>query len=114
MVTIVDYRISKNADGEEFISLILEGSLSIVKSSETGNFYATAKRCSITSTFDEAKASSLIGRGLPGQIIQHECDPYLYTVPETWEEIELSHTCRYVPDPQVEEKAAIKEEEVFA
>jgi len=114
MVTIVDYRISKNADGEEFISLILEGSLSIVKSSETGNFYATAKRCSITSTFDEAKANSLIGRELPGQILQQDCDPYLYTVPETGEEIELSHTYKYVPDPQVEEKAAVQEKEVFA
>jgi len=83
MVTIVDYRISKNAEGEQFISLILEGDLTIVQSTETGNFYATAKRSSITSTFTEESAKKLIGRELPGQIIREECDPYLYTVPET-------------------------------
>jgi len=114
MVTIMDYRISKNADGEEFVSLILEGDLTMVQSQETGSWYATSKRASITSTFDEVKANKLIGRELPGQIIREECEPYLYTVPETGEEIELSHTYKYVPDPKVEEKVAVEEEEIFA
>ena len=114
MVTIVDYRISKNAEGEEFVSLILEGDLTMVQSKETGSWYATSKRASITSTFDEVKANKLIGRELPGSITREECEPYLYIVPESGEEIELSHTYRYVPDPKVEEKVAVDEEEVFA
>ena len=108
MVTIVDFRLNKNSDGEEFVSLILEGDLTIIQSTETGNFYATAKRSSITSTFSEESAKKLIGRELPGQIIREECDPYLYTVPETGEEIELSHTYKYVPTP------VSVEEEIFA
>jgi len=114
MVTIVDYRISKNAEGDEFISLILEGDLIMVQSKATGSWYATSKRASITSTFDEVKATRLIGRELLGSIIRDKCDPYLYTVPETGEEIELSHSYRYVPDPNVEEKVAVEEEVVFA
>jgi hypothetical protein len=114
MVTIVDYRLNKNSDGEEFVSLILEGNLTMIRSKETGSWYATSKRASITSTFDEVKANKLIGRELPGSIIREECPPYLYTIPESGEEIELSHTNKYVPDPKVEEKVAVEEEEIFA
>jgi hypothetical protein len=109
MVTIVDYRISKNAEGEEFVSLILEGDLTMVQSQETGSWYATSKRASITSTFDEVKANKLIGRELPGQIIRKECEPYEYVLPETEEVIELSHTDRYEPSP-----VSVEEEAVFA
>jgi hypothetical protein len=109
MVTIVDYRISKNADGEQFVSLILEGDLTMVQSKETGSWYATSKRASITSTFDEVKANKLIGRELPGQIIRKECEPYEYVLPETGEVIELSHTYRYEPSP-----VSVEEEAVFA
>ena len=44
MVTIVDFRLNKNSDGEEFVSILIEGDLIIVQSTETGNFYAAAKR----------------------------------------------------------------------
>ena len=97
MVTIVDFRLNMNSDGEEFVSLILEGDLTIIQSSETGNFYATAKRSSITSTFNEDSAKKLIGRELPGQIIREECDPYTWVEPESGEEITLSHTYKFVP-----------------
>jgi len=80
MVTIVEIRLNKNSDGEEFVSLILEGDLTMIQSKETGSFYATAKRASITSTFTEERASKLIGREIPGSIIREECESYLYTV----------------------------------
>ena len=105
MVTIVATKICKNADGEEFISLILEGDLTMVKSQETGNFYATAKRSSITSTFTVERAEKLIGRELPGQIVREECEEYDYIIPETGERITMSHTYRYDPNPvSVEEE----------
>jgi hypothetical protein len=108
MVTIVDYRISKNADGEQFVSLILEGELTLIQSQETGSWYATSKRASITSTFDEVKANKLIGRELPGSIIREECEPYEYVLPESGEVVELSHTYRYEPSPvSVEEQAVL-------
>jgi hypothetical protein len=109
MVVISDYRHCKNSDDEEFISLILESDIEIVQSKTTGNFYATARRCSIFSTFSEERAKSLIGKQLPGQIIKEECEPYRYTVPETGENIELSHTYRYLSS-----SLPVSEEEVFA
>ena len=96
MVTIVDYRACKSSDGKQFFSLVLEGDITMVQSKETGHWYATAKRASITSTFSEERAKSLIGKEMPGSIIRESCEPYLYTIPETGEEIELSHTYRYV------------------
>jgi len=54
MVTIVDYSQRKNSEGKDFYSLILQGGIEMVKSKETDRYYATAKRCSITSTFDES------------------------------------------------------------
>jgi len=108
MVTIVDYRISKNAEGEQFVSLILEGDLTMVQSQETGSWYATSKRCSITSTFDEVKANKLIGMQIPGSIARIECEPYEYILPESGEVVELSHTYRYEPSPvSVEEQAVL-------
>ena len=71
---------------------------------------AAAKRSSITSTFDEVRAKKLVGQELPGSIIREEVDPYTYVVPETGEEIELSHTYRYVPSSL----PVSAEEEVFA
>jgi len=97
MVTIVDYRQCKNVDGEIFYSLILEDDITVVQSKETGNFYATAKKASITSTFSEERAKSLVGKELPGSIVKEECDPYVYEI-ESGEEITLSHTFKYVPN----------------
>jgi hypothetical protein len=88
--------------------LILEGELTLIQSQETGSWYATSKRASITSTFDEVKANKLIGRELPGSIIREECEPYEYVLPESGEVVELSHTYRYEPSPvSVEEQAVL-------
>ena len=76
MVRIVDFAERTNSDGETFYALILQGSLEMVLSSETGHYYATAKRASITSTFDEETCKSLIGSELPGSIQKVKVDPY--------------------------------------
>lgn len=98
MVTVSDYAVRENSDGEEFIALILQGDLTMVKSQETGRYYATAKKCSITSTFTADQAQALIGRQIPGSIIRQESDPYDYTIPETGEVVELTHRWVYSPD----------------
>ena len=107
MVTIIGIRKNVNSKNEEFISLILQGEIDLVKSKESGNYYATARQTSITSTFDEKRAESLIGSKLPGIIEKVEVDPYDYTIPETGEVIKLSH--KYVFEA---EKKTV-EEEVF-
>lgn len=108
MVTIVDYRVSKNSDGKSFCSLLLEGGMELVKSKQTGNYYATARRTSITSTFTEATCKGLVGKTLAGSITKQECEPYNYQVPESGEIVTLHHTYAFVPDPKG------IEEEVFA
>ncbi len=53
MIQIVDFSNRKTKEGKDFFVLILQGGLDFVKSGITGKFYATMKKCSIPSTFDE-------------------------------------------------------------
>ena len=98
MVTVSDYAVRQNAAGENFVALILTGDLELIKSQTTGNFYATSKKCTISSTFNEQVAASLIGKEIPGRIIKEECEPYQFVVPETSEVLELDHRWVYVPE----------------
>lgn len=61
------------------------------KSKETGNYYATAKSDSITSTFTEEQCKDLIGQEIPGSIVKVQCDPYEYKIKDTNEVISLTH-----------------------
>ena len=97
-VHIVDYKESQNAEGETFYALIVEGDIEMVQSQDTGRYYATARRASMTSTFTEETCKRLIGQTLPGSIQKSECDPYEYTIPESGEIITLSHRYEYHPE----------------
>lgn len=108
-VYIVDFKQRENADGETFNALILEGEVEMVQSSETGNFYATARRASVTSTFTKERCEQLIGNKMPGKIEKVNCPDYEYTLPESGEIITLSHRYEYQP----EESDASMEDEVF-
>lgn len=79
MVTVVNYALRKTSEGREFYVLILQGGLSLVQSSQTGNYYATVKQVSIPSTFDEATAKQMIGEKVPGSLQRKSCDPYEFT-----------------------------------
>ena len=104
-VHIVDYKERINSDGEPFYSLILEADLTMVQSSETGRYYATARRASITSTFNEETCKRMIGRSMSGSIQKVEdVDPYEYTVPESGEVITLSHRWEYKPEASMEDE----------
>jgi hypothetical protein len=97
MVTIVNFEKRQSKTGNEFLALILQGGVEMVRSAETGQFYATVKRCSVPSTLDEDTCKLMIGSQLDGSIQKLICDPFEYTVPETGEVIELSHRWSYVP-----------------
>ena len=60
MITIIDYKERKNAMDESFFALIITGGISMVQSKETGNYYATSNKASITSTFDEQTCKDLL------------------------------------------------------
>ena len=97
MVKIIDYALRQSKDGKAFVALQLEGDPEFVQSMDTGRFYLTAKRCSITSTFSEENAKQLIGSKLPGFIVRVQCEAYSYTVKETGEVISLAHSYEYSP-----------------
>ncbi|WP_034886091.1 hypothetical protein [Gillisia sp. JM1] len=100
MVRIINYKEREAQEGEIFYVLILQGGIEMIKSQNTQRFYATAKRASIPSTFDEATCKGLIGTEMPGLITKVDTDPYEYTIQETGEIIELSHRYEYSPEDE--------------
>lgn len=102
MVTIIDYALRNSKDGKPFVALILQGDIEMVQSQETGRFYATARRCSVSSSFDENSAKQFLGKSMPGKIVRKACDAYDYTIPETGEVVKMAHHWEYVPEEQVE------------
>lgn len=109
MVTIIDYKKRQNAKNEEFISLVVQGDIEMIKSSKTGKFYATAKKASVVSTFDEQTCRGLIGKTMAGNIVKVESEPYDYEIPNSnGETISLTHKYEFKP---LEEKT---EEAVFS
>ena len=99
MVKVTEYQKRKNANGIEFFVLILMSGIEFIKSSISGNFYATAWKTSITSTFNEDVCKSLVGQSLPGVIEKIASDPYEYKIPSTNETIMLTHKYRFNPEP---------------
>lgn len=116
MVRIINYKNRQREDGTEFYVLELQGGIEMVKSKETGNFYATAKRAFIPSTFDEQVCSSLIGTEMPGKITKETCEPFNYVIKETGEEITLTHRWVYKTDDEAKQvqAPAMQEQNVIA
>ena len=108
MVKIINYHLRATREGKSFVSLELQGDVELVQSMETGRFYATARKCSITSTFDEAKAKALLGTQLPGSIKRMQTEAYEFKIPETGEVIMLAHSYVYVPEDGVLETKPLR------
>ncbi|CAA0190242.1 conserved hypothetical protein [Tenacibaculum maritimum] len=98
MVTITNYRQRQKEDGTTFYVLEVQGGIEMIRSKSTGNFYATAKKAYVPSTFDEQTCIALTGTEMQGSIIKEECEPYEYIVKETGEEIIMHHRWAYVPE----------------
>ena len=95
MVKVSSYATRMRKDGTSFITLELTGGLELIKSSSTGKFYATVRKCSIPSTFSELIAESMIGHELPGEIVRLECDNYEFLNKRTGELMMLNYTYAY-------------------
>lgn len=108
MVTIIDYSLKTNKEGKEFYTLILQGGIQLVKSRVSDRYYATLKKASITSTFDEATCRSSIGEKFPGSIQKQSCEPYNYTVKETGEVLVLNYRWVYLPEGATLEEAVFE------
>ncbi len=111
MVQIVGYRECNKEDGSKFYLLELQGGIEMVISNSTGQFYATAKKAVISSTFDESTCKALIGTQMKGSIVKQEVTPYEYIIKETGEEVVLTHKWVYTPDEAPSIEGLFKEEE---
>jgi len=98
MVKIINYSLKQNKNKEPFVSLTLQGDLTMVQSQESGRFYATSKKSTITSTFTEEEAKALLGRDIPGSIEKVDCEEYDYKIESTGEVITLSHRWEFIPE----------------
>ncbi|PHQ30891.1 hypothetical protein [Leeuwenhoekiella nanhaiensis] len=98
MVRIVGFKQREKEDGTPFFILELQGGIEMTLSKETGQFYATAKKAYVTSTFDEQTCKALVGSEMPGSIQKKEVEPYTYVVQETGEELILHHRWVFVPE----------------
>jgi hypothetical protein len=102
MITITGYHVRQNQEGKQFIVLELQGDVELIQSSASGKFYATAKKCTMPSTFPEEVAKTLVGKQLKGRIEKVQTDEYEYANPETGEVLTLAHTFVYVPEEKAE------------
>lgn len=102
MVTITNYLERQRKDGTSFIVLEITGGIELVQSTNSGNFYATVRKCSIPSTFDASIAKKLIGSEIPGQIVRVQVDPYEYINKRTGEVMQLQHSYAYRPEGSME------------
>jgi hypothetical protein len=98
MVRITNYTKRQREDGTAFCALEVQAGIEMVLSQKTNQYYATAKKTFISSTFDEETCQALIGTQMQGNIIKQECEPYEYTVKDTGEVIILQHRFIYVPE----------------
>lgn len=110
MVRIIDFKVRQSRDGEPFIALIVQGGLTMVKSRETGLYYATAKKASVPSTFDEETCKGLIGQEIDGTVEQVACEPYEFVSEETGEVISMDHRWVYLkPGDTVEQAVKVQQ-----
>lgn len=97
MVKIINYKEREKEDGTTFFTLEIQGGVELIQSKETGNFYATIRRASIPTTFDENTCKSIIGTEIEGEIVKIEVEPFKYVIKETGEEVTLTHRWIYKP-----------------
>jgi hypothetical protein len=102
MVKIIDYKLRQSNDGKQFFALILQGGVEIIKSKETGGIYATVRKASLATTFDELTCQTLLGTELPGSVEKVKCEPYDYVIERTGEVIRLDYRFEYVDQEHVE------------
>ncbi len=100
MVTVTGFNLRQQKEGEQrhYITLDLEGDIEMVQSQNTGRFYATVRRCTVSSTFDQLTAERMVGRQMPGSIERVHCDPYDFTIEQTGEVIKVGYRWDYLPE----------------
>lgn len=105
MVRIINYKTRQREDGTEFYLLEVQGGIEMIQSKTTKQYYATAKKATVSTTFDEDTCRGLIGSEFPGKISKITTEPYQYTIKESGELVTLQHRYIYLPDNVESEEA---------
>lgn len=111
MLTVTGIRRNKDDDGNEWVSLILESDLTMVKS-KNGTYYASKKKTSVYSTLDEDAAKQLIGSRIEGDIVKESCNPYTYET-DDGREIEMNYKWVFCEKPKQSTQPELFEEMVL-
>ena len=98
MLTVTNFKKRVSKEGKEYFTLELQGGLEMIQSQITGRFYATIRKSSVTTTFDENVAKMLVGTQIPGKIVRTECNQYEHTIQNTGEVVTLTHRWSYEPE----------------
>lgn len=101
MVKIIGYKGYDREDGTTFCLLELQGGVKLAQSKTTGQFYATAKKAMMSTTFDENTCESLIGTELQGEIVKQDVEAYSYVSKDTGEQVTLTHRWVFQPSETV-------------
>jgi hypothetical protein len=96
MVTITGYE-PREKDGKVFYAITIQGEARMAQSEESGNFYLTADKTTVSTSFNEAMCQMLVGKQIAGSIQKMECEPYTYTNKQTGELVTLTHRFQYSP-----------------
>ncbi len=99
MVTIIGFK-QIEKEGRNLVFIEVQGDLKMVQSQESGQFYMTANKTSILSSFPLEVCKTLVGQKLPGNVERVECEPYQYTNKETGETSVSKYRCIYVQEEQ--------------
>jgi hypothetical protein len=102
MVTVTNFFERQRKDGSSFIALELTGGVELIQSSTTNRWYATVRKCSITSTLTKQMAESIIGSKLEGNVVKVICEPYEYVNQRTGEIMSLQHSYAYQAEGEQE------------
>ena len=102
MVTVTNYSTRVRKDGTTFIALEISGGVELIQSNNSGKFYATVRKTSIPSTFDEAIAKGLIGSQMKGDVVRVQVDAYDFVDKRSGEIIKLQHSYAYQPEGSIE------------
>lgn len=106
MVTVINYKERNKEDGTSFFVLEVQGDLEMVKSETTGQFYATAKKAYLPTTFDELTCKALIGGQIEGSVQKVSCEPYESVNKATGEVAVLRHRYQYQLEDFVKDKGS--------
>lgn len=110
MVTISNFKPRKREDGSVFYVLEITSGIELIKSTVTGQYYATAKKCTIPTTLSESACMSVRGTQLAGSIQKVKCEPYDFIQKQTGELRTLDFKYEYFPEESVEVGALLHQE----